>query len=504
MDLLVRSVTATALDGGVLVAVAGGLVVGILIGAIPGLNVPLAIAVALPLSFRMDPLPALGFLIGIYKGGTYGGSISAILINVPGTPAAAATAIDGHPMALAGKAGKALKMAVWASVFGETVSDLVLITVAVPIAWFALRFGPPEYFTVAFLSLTVLGVVTGTSIRRGLVAGFAGVFLSLVGTDPMTGSMRFTFGSYELSAGLTFVAMVIGVFAIAEALHRLAERGARGGPPRAVLQLSGIPADQRLTWAEFRGCWRDLLKATGIGCAIGALPGIGAAIAAFVSYGAAKGGARDPEEFGRGSLRGVVAAEAANNAVCGTTLVPLLTLGIPGDVVVAIMFGTFVVHGMIPGPTLFTEQAALVAAFFVMLLIADGLHAVIALAGMPLWMRIVRVSEGVLFPVVVVLCVLGAYVLASSIFDIWIMLGFGILGYLMRKFDYPAAPLLVGFILGPLIEVSLRQSLIISGGSALIFVTRPLALLFLALSIVAIVYIVRLQRRLVAAREPAR
>ncbi|MFQ5828680.1 MAG: tripartite tricarboxylate transporter permease [Candidatus Methylomirabilia bacterium] len=502
MDQLAQSFFLIA-DWGVLFAVSGGLVVGILIGAIPGLNVPLAIAVAVPLTFRMDTLPALGFLIGIYKGGTYGGSVSAILINTPGAPAAAATTLDGYPLAKAGKAGKALKMAVYSSVLGETASDLVLITVAVPIAWFALQFGPPEYFTVTCLSLTILGIVTGDWVRKGLISGLAGLFLSLIGTDEMTGGTRFTFGSYELSGGLTFVAMVIGIFAVAEVLHQLGEPtgGEEGGKP--VLEVSPDPADQRVSWAEFKGCWREILQATGIGCFIGALPGLGSAIAAFVSYGTAKSRAKNPEEFGKGSLKGIAASETANNAVTGTTLVPLLTLGIPGDVIVAIMLGAFIIHDLVPGPMLFKEKGLLITAFFGMLLLSDGLHLLIALVGMPLWMRIIRVSRRVLLPIVMVLCVVGAYVLSSSIFDIWVTLAFGVLGYLMRKFGYPAAPLLIGFILGPLLETNLRQALVISAGDFSIFVARPLSLTFLVLSVAAIVYIVRLQRRLQAQRRGA-
>ena len=309
-----------------------GLIVGIVIGAIPGLNVPLAVALALPFTFQLPPLAGLSMLIGIYKGGTYGGSISAILINVPGTPAAAATALDGNKLARQGKAGKALRLSVYASVFGELMSDIALIFLALQIAKISLRFGPPEFFTLGLFALTIIGMVSGKSLTKGLIAGAAGLLLAMVGLDPIEADPRFSFGVYELTGGLKFIALIIGAFAISEALVQ-AEKGVVTGLAERVLRMSKDPRDNRLSREDVRQVIPAVLRGTTLGIFIGAVPGLGAAIAAFLSYGLARRLSKHPERFGEGSLEGVAAAESANNAVTGSTLIPLLTLGIPGDVV---------------------------------------------------------------------------------------------------------------------------------------------------------------------------
>lgn len=462
-----------------------GLVVGIVIGAIPGLNVPLAVALALPFTFQLPPLAGLSMLIGIYKGGTYGGSISAILINVPGTPAAAATALDGSRLARAGKAGKALRLSIQASIFGEFVSDIVLILLAAQIARIALKFGPHEYFALGLFALTIIGMVSGRSLTRGLIAGAAGILLATVGLDPLEGEVRLAFGIYELTGGLKFIALIIGAFAISEALVQ-AEKRAVGPIAQRVLELSDDPADNRLSRQEIRRLMPTILRGTAIGVFIGAIPGLGAAIAAFLSYGVAKRFSKEPERFGEGALEGVAAAESANNAVTGSTLIPLLTLGIPGDVVTAIMLGALTVHGLIPGPTLFTQQGDFVTALLIGMVIVTGLHWVVANLGLPLFIRAVRLPAGVLFPLVVVLCVTGTFVATASIFDVGVMLCFGVLGYGMVKLGFPIPPLLIGFILGPLVEVSLRQAMILSDNSIQAFFARPVSAALLALTFLAV------------------
>ena len=463
-----------------------GLIIGIIIGAIPGLNTPLAVALALPFTFHLPPLAGLSMLIGIYKGGTYGGSISAILINVPGTPAAACTAIDGSVLAKKGQAGKALKMSIYASIFGELCSDLVLILLAFQIARIALEFGPAEYFALGLFALTVIGMVSGKSLLRGLISGFLGILLSTSGFDPIDGGNRFSFGIYELSGGLTLIPMIIGVFAIAEVLVQ-AEKCAFNSSDRNVLELSPNPEDNRVTRDDLKEAFPAILRGTLIGTIIGAIPGTGAAIAAFLSYGLAKRFSKTPEKFGEGALEGVAAAESANNGVCGTTLVPLLTLGIPGDVVTAIMVGALMVHGLIPGPTLFQQHGDFVTALFIGMLIATILHLFIAMLGLPLFIRAVRTPRGVLFPLVAILCVTGTLAATGSTFDLFVMLGFGFLGYAMIKFGYPVPPMLIGFILGPLVEVALRQSMTLSNDSISIFFTRPVACFFVVLTGIVIV-----------------
>ena len=458
-----------------------GIIVGIVIGAIPGLNVPLAVALALPFTFKLAPLAGISMLIGIYKGGTYGGSISAILINVPGTPAAAATALDGNALARQGKAGKALKLSIYASIMGELASDIVLIVAAAQIARFALNFGPPEFFALGLFALTIIGLVSGSGLTRGLIAGALGILLAMVGLDPIEGEVRMAFGVYELTGGLKFIALIIGAFAISEALVQV-EKTALKKVSFNVLEVSDNPEDNRVTRDDLKRVLPAMLRGTPLGIFVGAIPGIGSSIAAFLSYGLAKKFSREPEKFGDGALEGVAAAESANNAVTGSTLIPLLTLGIPGDVITAIMLGALTVHGLIPGPTLFQQQGDFISALFIGMLIVTCLHFFIAMIGLPMFIRAVRVPHGVLFPLVIVLCVTGTLVATSSIFDVFVMLGFGVLGYLMVKFGFPIAPLLIGFILGPLVEVSLRQSMVLSDNSPMVFFERPIAAIFFVLT----------------------
>lgn len=463
-----------------------GLIIGIVIGAIPGLNVPLAVALALPFTFSLPPLAGISMLIGIYKGGTYGGSIAAILINVPGTPAAAATALDGNALARQGKAGKALKLSIYASIFGELVSDLVLIIAAAQVAKIALSFGPPEFFALGLFALTIIGLVSGSGLTRGLIAGAIGILLSMVGIDPIEGEVRMAFGIYELTGGLKFISLIIGAFAISEALVQV-EKSVLKTADFEVLKISDNPEDNRVSREDFKKVLPAMLRGTPLGVFIGAIPGIGSSIAAFLSYGVAKKFSKEPEKFGNGAIEGVAASESANNAVTGSTLIPLLTLGIPGDVITAIMLGALTVHGLIPGPTLFTQQGDFISALFIGMLIVTCLHFVVAMIGLPLFIRAVRVPRGVLFPMVIVLCVTGTLVATSSIFDVFVMLGFGFLGYLMVKFGFPIAPMLIGFILGPLVEVSLRQSMILSDNSISIFFTHPVAAAFIVLTMIVVV-----------------
>ncbi len=463
--------------------IALGLVVGIVIGAIPGLNVPLAVAIALPITFKLSAIGGLAMLVGIYKGGTYGGSIAAVLINVPGTPAAAATALDGAPLTRQGKAGKALRMSLYASIIGEFVSDIALILFAVPIALVALKVGPPETFSIGLFALALIGVLSEGNMLKGLMAGVLGLFLSTFGVDPLTGDFRLTFGFHALSGGWSFIALVIGVFAVAEALIQVERRAAEAiaiGPVRL-----SEPA-HRLDRDDWRRSLPVIARSAPIGVLIGAIPGVGAAVSAYLNYGITRNLSKQPERFGHGAIEGVAAAETGNNAVTASTFIPLLTLGVPGDVITAIMLGAFIVHGMVPGPALFESDSAFVAAFFVMMIVTTVLHLVIGRIGLPLFVQTTRISNKLLFPAVMVLSVTGVFVATNSSFDIFTMLGFGLLGYVMVKSGFPVAPLLIGFILGPLIEVALRQSMIMSRGSLEIFFARPISAVFLAIAAVTI------------------
>ncbi len=470
-----------------ILAVALGLFIGITIGAIPGLNVPMAVALLLPLTFSMSPVTGLALLLGVYKGGTYGGSISAILINTPGAPAAAATVIDGYQLARQGKAGKALRASIYGSVIGEFLADVVLITTAAQIAAFALKFGPAEKFSLVVFALSTIAVISSDHKLKGVASGLIGIFLYSIGADPLSGAARFTFGYFQLTAGLPFLPLLIGLFAVSEFFVQMERKSAAAGLDLAV-KISDRREDNHVSWAEFKENIVTILRSTLIGIGIGALPGAGSSIAAFVSYGAAKNSSRRPEEFGRGSLEGVFAPETGNNAVCGGALIPLLTLGIPGDAITAIMLGVFLVHGIVPGPDLFTKSADLVSAIFITLMVSNVLHFFIASLGMKLFIRLLSFSRSILFPSVVVICAAGAFSGSSNMFDVYVMIAFGLVGYLMKKFDFSISTLLMGYILGPLLETSLVQTLIISDGSILPVFTSPIALVFVFLTVFFILW----------------
>ncbi len=483
-----------------LLVVAVGLFIGITIGAIPGLNVPMTVALLLPLTFYMHPVAGIILLIGVYKGGTYGGSISAILINTPGAPAAAVTCLDGYPLARQGKSGKAMRAAIYGSVIGEFISDLVLITIAGQIALIALRFGPTEKFSLVFFALSTIAVISGENKVKGIVAGLLGIFFYTIGSDPISGSSRFTLGIFNLIGGIPFLPFLIGLFAVSEFLVQM-ETKAVSDRRDVIVPVSQRYEDNHVTWKEFKDNIKTIIRSTLIGLGIGALPGSGSAISAFVCYGAARNASKHPEGFGKGSLEGLIAAETGNNAVCGGTLIPLLVLGIPGDAITAIMLGVFLVHGLIPGPDLFVKSGDLIYAVFIGLIVANILHFFIASLGLRLFSRVLSMSRAFLFPAVIVICVAGAYTGSSSVFDVYVMIFFGILGYVMKKLDFPAPPLLMGYILGPLLETSLVQTLILSRGSVLPIFTRPISLFFVLLTVFFLVWSLLIQRRSRATRS---
>jgi putative tricarboxylic transport membrane protein len=463
-----------------ILAVFIGVTAGIFIGAIPGLTATMSVALLVPLTFTMSPVTGLAMLIGVYKGGIYGGSITAILINTPGTPAAAATALDGYPLAKKGKALKALKMAIYASVMADTFSDIVLILVAAPLAIVALKLGPPELTALLILALTIVGLVSGKSLVKGLLVASLGVLFSTVGMDFMTGTPRFTFDSLEMAKGFPLIPVLIGLFAIPEILVQVEEKVR--GTDSVVLKRSPRAEDNRVNFQELKGCSKTIFRSAIVGTFIGAIPGIGSVISSFISYGMAKRGSKHPEEFGYGSLEGVAAAEAGNNAVCGATLIPLLTLGIPGDSVTAVMLGAFLIQGLVPGPELIPKHPDVIYGLFVALMVANIANLLIANVGIRFFARVASVSKTIVFPTVAILCVVGSYAVENSLFDVKSMLFFGIVGYFMRKFDFPIPPFLIAFILGPMVENPLRQSLMISGGSPAIFFTSPISLAFIVLT----------------------
>jgi putative tricarboxylic transport membrane protein len=473
-----------------------GVGAGIVVGAIPGLTPTMAIALLLPVTFSLPVVPSLAFLIGVMKGGVYGGSISAILVRSPGTPEAAATVFDGYPLAQQGKAGKALKMAIYASVMGDTFSDLVLIFSAGVLATLAVKAGPVEYFSIMVLSLTIIGSCCGPDMLKGFITAVLGLMLGFVGMDPLQGTERFVFDSTELSAGLGFLPMLIGLFAVSEVMVQ-AEKKLKDPAAETVTSLkkSDNPEDNRVSWLEMRGCLRTIFRSAVIGTVVGAMPGIGSTTAAFLGYGAAQRASKHPEKFGTGVLEGVAAPEAANNAVCGANLIPLLTLGIPGSLTAAMMVGAFLIQGLPIGPLIFEKHAPHVYGLYFSLMIANLVNLTLALIMIRIALKIIYISKDVLFPIIFMTCVIGSYAWNNTLFDVKVMFFFGILGYLMRKLNFPATPFLIAFILGPMAEIALREAMVIHQGDLTVFITRPISLACLILTVLSIVVIARRQIR---------
>lgn len=478
---------------GVFVAALAGVTIGVIIGVIPGLGPAIAIALAIPLTYEMGPLVAISLMLGIYKGGTYGGSISAILINTPGTPAAAATVLDGYPMARQGRSGKALNVALVASVVGDFIAILILCVVAQPMAAIALKFGPTELFALLVFAMTIIAGLSGQSLLKGLIAAVLGLAVSTVGIDPLVGMPRFTFDLIFLDDGLPIIPMVIGLFAVTEVL-RQAERKATGAQG-TLLPPPAHPDDARMTAGEFRRCLPVMAQSSLIGTGIGALPGTGSTTGAYLAYGLARGRSREPQAFGKGSVEGLAAAESGNNAVVGGALIPMLTLGVPGDVVTAILMGALTLHGIHVGPLIFEQYRMFVFSIFGMLLVSVVMMFLVGKAAIASCRQLASLPPSIVMPIVMLLCVIGAYSTNYAMSDIWMMLGFGVVGYVLTKLDIPLPPLIIAFVLSPQLEQSLRQALLLSRGSAMVFVTSPISLGFLLLAGFFVVQIVRRARR---------
>lgn len=479
-----------ALDPFIFLSSLLGVSLGTVIGIIPGLGPAVAISLAIPLTFNMGPLFAIALFFGLYKGGTYGGSISAILINTPGTPAAAATILDGYPLARQGKAGKALNTALYASVFGDAFGIMMLCVVAQPIARMALRFGPVELFSLLVFALTMIAALSGKSIAKGVTAALIGILLSSVGTDPMTSEIRYCFGLFELEDGVAIIPMVIGLFAISELLLQV-ER-VHSGTEAALLPPAVCSDDNRMNRKEFWHCLPIFLRSSLIGVGIGALPGTGSTTAAFLSYGTALRASKKQELFGKGSIEGLAAAESGNNAVCGGALVPMLTLGIPGDDITAILLGALTIHGVHVGPLIFEEHRALVYTLFGTLFVSVFMLLLVGKLFIPVCRRIAHLPQSAIMPVVLLLCVIGSYGVQFSSFDCWVMLIFGVVGYVMNKAELPTPPMLIAFIIAPQLEFSFRQAMMLSKGNPGVFITHPISLGFLSLAVFSLFQVTRM------------
>ncbi len=467
-----------------IIALAGGVAIGVLVGAIPGMTSTMGVALTLPFTFTLPPVTGILLLLGVYKGGVYGGSIPAILVKAPGTPAASCTILDGYPLARKGEAGRALDIALYASCFADLVSNLALIVFAGALAMLAQRFGPPEYFTLIAFSLTIIAGVSGERLSRGLISACLGLILATVGLDLVYGTNRFVFDSPDLMAGLSFIPLLIGLFALPEIIDYYAHSGS--GDETVI-----DPGKSRASWLDFKRSFKSICRGSAIGVVMGAIPGIGGAPAAYMSYSEAKRTSPNGKNFGKGEVEGVAAAEAGNNGVAGATMIPLLALGIPGDVITAVILGAFMIHGLRPGPLLFQQNIDLIYALFMGIALSSVFLFIIGKAAIRIFRRIASIPYSVLFPVVLVLCIFGAYAINHSFFDILVMMVMGVVGFIMLRFDIPSAPFLIAFILGPMLEDNFRQSLLLSRGSLDIFVRNEITWIFWGLTILSIFFIVR-------------
>ena len=459
-----------------------GIVVGVIGGAIPGLSATMAVALTLPFTFPMQPINGILLLLGVYKGGIFGGSIPAILIKTPGTPASSATILDGYPLAEKGQAGKALGMALWASCTADVVSNLSLILFAGWLASFALNFGPPEFFALIFFSLTIIAGVSGDSLLRGTLSAVAGLILATVGLDLVYGTNRFTFGDSNLMGGLNFIAVLIGLFAIPEVI-------AMAWDPTGHLGKARSLGKSWVTFREYKDSFFSIIRGSMIGVILGSIPGIGAAPSAFLSYSEARRTSKNKANFGKGEIEGVAAAEAGNNGVAGATLIPLLALGVPGDVITAIIIGAFMIHGLQPGPMMFVLNVDIIYGLFIGLIVSSVMLFAVGSVAIRAFRYVADVPKRILMPAVLVLCIYGVFAVNNNMFDVGVMFVMGWLGYVMNRTRIPAAPFLIAFILGPLLEDNFRQSMLMSGGDMAVFVRGPITWAFWTFSLIALVAI---------------
>jgi putative tricarboxylic transport membrane protein len=455
-----------------------GVALGTVVGVMPGLGPPATIAMLLPLTFLMDPASAMIMLAGIYYGAKYGGSTTSILLNVPGESASVATCFDGYQMARNGRAGAALGIAAIASFIAGTVGVLGLMLIAPPLARMALAFSSPEYFALMALGLAMVVLLAGRSMIKALLAMLLGLWLAGIGTDLFSQTSRFTFGRMELLSGIDFVVVAIGVFAIGEVLANMQGREAAKALPLPQGWRNLLPTVQDLKDSRFA-----FANGSIVGFLIGVLPGAGSTIASFISYGIEKAVSRRPEQFGKGVVEGVAAPEGANNAETGGALIPMLTLGIPGSSTTAVLLAALVLWGFKPGPLFIPENPAVFWGLVASMYIGNLMLLVLNMPLVPLFAQVLRTPVYILYPLILGIAMVGVYSTSGSLFDVWLLAGFGLLGYVMRKLDYPTAPLILGLVLGGALERALRQSLMMSDGSVSILVSRPVSAVMLSLAL---------------------
>lgn len=472
---------ATALQPAHLLYCFLGVFIGTLVGVLPGIGPIAAMSLLLPYSFGIEPAAGIIMLAGIYYGTMYGGSTTSILVNIPGEAASVVTTLDGYQMALSGRAGAALGMAALASFIAGTFSVIALMLLAPPLAAFAIRFGPVEYVGLMVLGLTIVTYLAQHSLAKALLMTGFGIVLGLIGLDSMTGQPRLTFGASELVDGIGLVPIVMGAFGLSEILLNI-ERS-MGSRTAATSRIGGL-MPSRSDWFQSR--WA-LVRGTVIGFLLGILPGGGSVISSFTSYAVEKRMAKDPSRFGKGAIEGVAGPEAANNSAAGGAFIPLFSLGIPPNAMLALLLGALIVHGLQPGPLFIEQQAPLFWTIIASMYVGNLMLLVLNLPLIGLWVQLLKVPYRLLFPMIMLLCVIGVYSTSLLIFDVYVMIFFGVLGYLMKKFQYEPAPLVLGYVLGPLLENNLRKALITNGGDWSVFVRHPISAVCLGLATVLLV-----------------
>lgn len=471
----------TAFQFGNLMYLIMGVTGGVVIGALPGLTATMGVAILLPFTFGMDPTTGLIMLVGIYIGAIYGGSISAILLNTPGTPASAATCFDGYPLVKKGQAVKALSASTIASVIGGLISCLALTTVSPYLAKFALKFSAPEYFALALFGLTIIASISAENFIKGITAGVIGLLISTVGMDPITSFPRYSFDNVNLLNGLSVIPVLIGLFAVSEVFNQVEQ----------IIKEKKVKIDIKIdrnymSLSEIKSCLPTMIKSGVIGTFIGSIPGAGADIAAFVCYNEVKR-ANKNEKFGLGNLKGISAPEAGNNGVTGGALVPLLTLGVPGDAVAAVLLGALIVQGLTPGPLLFEQNPDIVYGLFSSMILGNIILLFVGLGGIKFYSRIVEIPKALMIPSILILSTVGSYSMNNSLFDVGVTLFFGILGYIMSKIQMPSSPIVLSVILGPMLETNFRKAILMYEGSYSFLWTRPITIIFLILTIVSLI-----------------
>ncbi len=459
-----------------------GVIVGVVVGAIPGLSGGMVIALTLPLTFLMDSTNALILLVSMYVGSTSGGLISATLMRMPGTPAAMMTILDGFPMAKAGKPGRALGFGIFASFIGGLVSWIFLATLSPPLAEIAVRFGPYEIFSMTLVALMLISAVSTGSMVKGLLSGMLGIAVSLVGVDQASGSLRLTFGFTDLEAGFRLLPVILGMLVMSQVITDIVNIA----QPIERIQTSFRSMFMSLN--DLKKLWFNLLRSSLIGTWIGVLPGIGGTTAAIASYTTAKNFSKTPEKFGTGTEDGIVAAETANNAAVNGALVPLITLGIPGSVIDVLLLGALIIHNLTPGPLLFQQSPEIVYGIIAAALIANIVMFIFMLGATPIISKLMYVNRAYLMPAIIVFCVIGAFSQGNRLFDIWVMLGFGIVGYLMQTAKVSTGPFVIGYILAPIAEVQLRSGLMLYDESFLPLITRPVSLAFIIIAVLTMLW----------------